>query len=236
MQRRPQQEPEKNKEEGQGLRTRRDAEVPAAPTSLAAAAAAAVVSPEAEGQQPGGGGGGGTSRPGSSSRPRSQRARRGSSSSSSAGGSAEAAASAVATLEARLARRITSNLRAARLRLPPAVWLLQGLQRAYPLARTMHVLPARALQDIPGVLQIPQAGWMAELARRYGPASAAPAPAHAAAGGASRAAGRGPAAVGRRPGAPGAPPAAWTAAQIDYRKLVLGVFPVRHGLRAPSEM
>lgn len=72
------------------------------------------------------------------------------------------------SLEEQLKKRITEKYRRDKPNIPMAVWLLTALQRTRVEACASNIIPARCLQDIPGVLHIPS-GSMPKLVQKYGP-------------------------------------------------------------------
>jgi hypothetical protein len=109
-------------------------------------------------------------------------------------------------LEEQLRKRIEEKYRRDTPDIPTAVWLLRALQRTRAEACASNIIPARCLQDIPGVLHIPS-GLMPELVQRFGPST------------------------GTQPVAG----ADTSSAMVDYRKLVGALFPPLMGLRSPDE-
>ena len=70
-------------------------------------------------------------------------------------------------LEEQLKKRIAEKYRRDAPNIPMPVWLLRALQRTRVEACESNIIPARCLQDIPGVLHIPS-GLMPELVQRFG--------------------------------------------------------------------
>lgn len=71
------------------------------------------------------------------------------------------------SLEEQLKKRIVEKYRRDSPNIPMPVWLLRALQRTRVEACESNIIPARCLQDIPGVLHIPS-GLMPELVQRFG--------------------------------------------------------------------